>query len=261
MQNNLKTLEAEAFVRLLNIMDELREKCPWDREQTFDSIRHLSLEEIYELSDAIVKKDYEELKNELGDVLLHIVFYAKIASETKLFNITEVIHQLCDKLIKRHPHIYGTVEAKDSETVKENWEQIKKKENKDGSFRSVLAGVPAAAPSLVKAYRMQEKAAQVGFDWDNKKQVFDKIKEEITEFEEAQTQEEKTAEFGDILFALVNYARHNKINPDDALEMTNHKFRTRFQSIEHFAERDGKDLRDMTLNEMENLWQKAKNKE
>jgi XTP/dITP diphosphohydrolase len=245
----------KAFERLLTIMDDLREKCPWDREQTIESIRHLTIEETYELSDAILNNDMAEIEKELGDLALHIVFYSKIASETNAFDITSVLNQICDKLIRRHPHIYGDVQADDADQVKKNWEQIKQQESK--GKKSVLSGVPQSMPSLVKAHRMQEKAAQVGFDWPNKTQVWDKVEEELAEFKEA-TEEEKAAEFGDVLFSLVNYARWYDINPDDALELTNRKFKQRFEAIEAFAKSKDRDIRDMSLNEMEEIWQQAK---
>lgn len=241
----------EAFARLLKIMDELREKCPWDRAQTIESIRHLTIEETYELSDAILSGDLDEVRKELGDLALHLVFYSKIASETGAFDISAVLNGICDKLILRHPHVYGDVEVRNAEDVKQNWEQIKQRESK--GEKSVLAGVPNSLPSLVKAMRMQEKAAQVGFDWPDKDQVWEKVEEEILEFKQADEQERR-AEFGDILFALVNYARWQDINPDDALELTNVKFRKRFEAIERSAKEAGRDLRDMTLAEMDRIW-------
>lgn len=244
-----------SFERLLNIMDDLRAKCPWDKEQTLESIRHLTIEETYELSDAILSSDMQEIKKELGDLALHLVFYAKIASETNDFDISDVLNSICDKLIHRHPHIYGDVVANDPETVKKNWEQIKQAESK--GEKSVLSGVPNSMPSLVKAMRMQEKAAQVGFDWPDKQQVWDKVKEELAEFESAEGQE-KEMEFGDLIFSLVNYARWNNINPDDALELTNRKFKKRFESIEQHAKAIGKDLKQMTLAEMDVVWENAK---
>jgi XTP/dITP diphosphohydrolase len=246
-----------AFKRLLDIMDELRAKCPWDREQTTESIRHLTIEETYELSDAIIDGDPEEIKKELGDILLHIVFYAKIGSERNEYNIESVIDQLCEKLIRRHPHIYGEVVADDSDTVKQNWEQIKLKE-KGKEKKSVLSGVPKSMPSLVKAYRMQEKAAQVGFDWENKDQVWEKVEEELLEFKNATTNEERENELGDLLFSLVNYARFDHINPDDALEKTNRKFKTRFEYIESKAEEAGRDLKSLGLAQMDAWWKDAK---
>lgn len=250
MQEKLK-----AFERLLTIMDELREKCPWDRKQTFQSLRNLTIEETYELADAIIEEDLPGIKEELGDLILHIVFYAKIADEKKAFNITDAIHSVCDKLIKRHPHIYGDVKADDEEAVKRNWEQIKLGEGK----KSVLSGVPNALPALVKAYRMQEKTAQVGFEWDNKEQVWEKVEEEIQELKETLNEETDQAkreeEFGDVLFSLINYARFQNIEPETALERINQKFKKRFEYIEANA---AKDLEEMTLEEMDALWEEAK---
>lgn len=260
----MHTHKLQAFERLLTIMDELREKCPWDRKQTIDSLRHLTIEETYELSDAILQQDTEEIKKELGDVLLHIVFYAKIASETDRFDMAGVINTLCDKLIKRHPHIYSTtagndqlVEVNNEEDVKQNWEQLKLQEN--NHQKSLLSGVPASMPSLVKAYRMQEKAAQVGFDWPDAQQVWAKVEEELQEFKEAETAQHREEEFGDLLFSLVNYARFNNINPDDALERTNKKFKQRFEYIENNARAAGKKMNEMTLEEMDVYWNEAKN--
>ena len=246
-----------AFTKLLTIMDELRIKCPWDREQTIDSIRHLTIEEVYELNEAILNQDSNEIKKELGDLLLHIVFYSKIASETNLFNLNDVIESLNNKLIRRHPHIYGDVTANDSDTVKQNWEQIKLKEKK-GDKTSVLDGVPKNLSSVVKAYRMQDKAAQVGFDWPNKEQVWDKVNEELEEFKTAETLAEKEEEFGDLMFSLINYARFVNINPDDALEKTNIKFKKRFEYIELKAKEINKNLKDMSLEEMDAFWNEAK---
>jgi len=244
-----------AFDRLLTIMDDLREKCPWDREQTIESIRHLTIEETYELSDAIISKDMSEIRKELGDLALHLVFYSKIASETGDFDITDVLNGICEKLIHRHPHIYGDVVANDPETVKRNWEQIKQAENK--GEKSVLSGVPTSMPSLVKATRMQEKAAQVGFDWPNKEDVWLKVEEELREFKEAEG-DEKEGEFGDLIFSLVNYARWLNINPDDGLEKTNYKFKKRFEAIERHAKANNIDIKDMTLREMDEVWERAK---
>ena len=260
--DNLSSKEEklQAFSRLLDIMDELREKCPWDKKQTLESLRHLTIEETYELADAIIKNDLKELEKELGDVLLHIVFYARITSEMGLYDISHVIHTLCEKLIVRHPHIYGNVQADTEEQVKENWEQIKLKEGN----KSVLSGVSKGAPSLVKAYRIQEKAAQVGFDWETGEQVWAKVQEELQEFKEelAQTEnKEKTEqEFGDLLFSLVNLARKSGLNPDDALEYTNQKFIKRFIFIEERAKSLGKNLKDMSLEEMDAIWNEAKGK-
>ncbi len=250
----------KAFERLLNIMDELREKCPWDKKQTIESIRHLTIEETYELSDAILDSDLKNVKKELGDILLHIVFYARIASETNEFNITDVINSLCEKLIHRHPHIYGDVKVDNEEQVKENWEKLKLKE-KEGN-KSVLGGVPKSLPSLIKASRIQEKARAVGFDWDKKEQVWEKVQEEIGEFknevDSSASKEKIENEFGDVLFSLINYARFMDINPEDALEKTNRKFIKRFQYLESEAAKNGKQLSEMTLAEMDVYWNKAK---
>lgn len=247
----------EAFQRLLNIMDDLRAQCPWDKKQTMQSLRHLTIEETYELGDAILDNDLQEVKKELGDLLLHIVFYAKIGSETGDFDIADVANGVCDKLIIRHPHIYGDVKVDNEEDVKRNWEKIKLKEGN----KSVLGGVPKSLPALVKASRIQDKAAGVGFDWDNIDDVFAKVKEEIEELHaevKAQKHTAIEAEFGDVLFSLINYARFLKVNPEDALERTNKKFITRFQYLERKAAESGKSLRDMTLAEMETYWQEAK---
>ena len=247
-----------AFERLLNIMDDLRAKCPWDKKQTMESLRHLTIEETYELGDAILNNDLQEVKKELGDLLLHIVFYAKIGSETNSFNIADVANGVCEKLIERHPHIYGDVQVNNEEDVKRNWEKIKLKEGN----KSVLGGVPKSLPALVKATRIQDKAAGVGFDWDNIDDVFEKIKEEIDELHaevKAQQQSNIESEFGDVLFSLINYARFLKVNPEDALERTNRKFIARFQYLEEKATAQGKSLKDMTLQEMETYWQEAKN--
>jgi XTP/dITP diphosphohydrolase len=248
----------QAFERTLQIMDDLRAKCPWDKKQTLKSLRHLTIEETYELSEAILNNDLPELKKELGDVLLHIIFYAKIASETNHFDIADVLNTLCDKLIVRHPHIYGDVKAETEEQVKENWEQIKLKEGN----KSVLSGVSNGIPSLVKAYRIQEKAAQVGFDWETADQVWGKITEELEEFKielaKPNNKEKTEKEFGDLLFALVNLARKNGINPDDALEYTNKKFRNRFMYIEEKAQQLNKNMIDMTLDEMDAIWNESK---
>ena len=254
MQNDSRL---DAFKRLLDIMDELRAKCPWDREQTTESIRHLTIEETYELSDAILKGDHEEVKKELGDILLHIVFYAKIGSETGLYDIESVINQLCEKLIRRHPHIYGDVQVENSDAVKQNWEQIKLKE-KGNVKKSVLSGVPNSMPSLVKALRMQDKAAQVGFDWENKNQVWEKVEEELNEFKTASNAKDREEEFGDLLFSLINYARFENINPDDALEKTNQKFKKRFEYIEAKAEAKNLDLKSLGLRQMDEWWVEAK---
>lgn len=256
-----------AFDRLLNIMDDLRAQCPWDKKQTMHSLRHLTIEETYELSDAIMENDLPEIKKELGDILLHIVFYAKIASETNDFEIKDVLHGICEKLIVRHPHIYGdgsgqAVIAETEEQVKQNWEQIKLKEGN----KSVLGGVPASLPALVKAMRIQEKARGAGFDWEEKQQVWEKVEEEMQEFKEhfnaddnSVTDKEKAeGEFGDLLFSLVNYARFIDINPETALERTNKKFIKRFTYLETQSRADGKQLHEMTLAEMDEYWNKAK---
>lgn len=248
--------EAEAFVRLLKIMDDLRAKCPWDMKQTMQSLSHLTIEETYELTDAIQENDLEEVKKELGDIMLHLVFYAKIGSETNNFNITDVLNGICEKLIHRHPHIYGDVEVSNEEEVKANWEKLKLKEGK----KSVLEGVPKALPALIKAIRIQDKARGVGFDWDNKDQVWDKVNEEIQEFKtEADKGSSKMEdEFGDVLFSLINYGRFLNLNPEDALEKTNKKFIKRFQYLETESAKDGKKMGEMTLEEMDVYWNKAK---
>ena len=250
-----------AFERLLIIMEELRAKCPWDKKQTLESLRHLTIEETYELSDAILEKDKVEIKKELGDLLLHIVFYAKIASETNDFDITDVLNSICDKLINRHPHIYGNVVAETEQQVKENWEKIKLKEGN----KSVLEGVPGSLPSLIKASRIQEKVRGVGFDWENNDQVWEKVEEELAEFKieagKKDNREKIEGEFGDVLFSLVNYARAIGINSEDALEKTNKKFIKRFQYLEQEAKKAGKTLEQMTLAEMDVYWNQAKGKE
>ena len=250
-----------AFERLLKIMEELREKCPWDKKQTLDSLRHLTIEETYELSEAILDNDIKEVQKETGDLLLHMVFYAQIASERSSeeggWDIADSLNGICDKLIDRHPHIYGDAEANDEETVKANWEQLKLKEGN----KSVLEGVPKGLPSLVKAYRMQDKVRGVGFDWDNEHQVWDKVEEELAEFKaELDVDAERaTDEFGDVLFAVVNFARFKDINPDEALERTNRRFRNRFQFMEKaINEAGGKTLSEMTLTEMDVHWDAAK---
>ena len=246
-----------AFERLLQIMDELREQCPWDRKQTFQSLRNLTIEETYELADALLEEDLQEIKEEVGDLMLHMVFYAKIAEEKKAFHIGDAINAVCEKLIKRHPHIYGDVEVADEEDVKKNWEQLKLKEGK----KSVLQGVPNTLPAMVKAYRMQEKTKQVGFEWENAGQVWEKVEEELQEFKETIEQEEnfaaKEEEFGDVLFSLINYARFQGIDPETALEKVNKKFKKRFEYIEANA---SKSLEEMSLNEMDALWNEAKGK-
>ena len=250
----------EQFSQLLDVMNDLREKCPWDKEQTWESIRTLSIEEVHELSDAIMAGDVDEVKKELGDLLLHIVFYSKIASEKDHFDVGEVCKTLIEKLIRRHPHIYGDVKADNTETVLQNWEQIKLQE-KGKKKNGVLDGVPKGLNSIVKAYRMQEKASQVGFDWDDAELAYEKVVEEWQEFKEAQTPEHQEEEFGDYLFSLINYARLRGINPDTALERCNIKFKRRFQSMEAQAEELGKSLKDMTLAEMEELYVISKQQE
>ncbi len=252
----------QAFERLLTIMDELREKCPWDQKQTMQSLRHLTIEEVYELSDAILDGDINEVKKELGDLMLHIAFYAKIGSETNDFNITDVLNGIAEKLIARHPHIYGDVIVENEEDVKRNWEQLKLKEGN----KSVLGGVPSSLPALIKASRIQEKAKGVGFDWEDKSQVWEKVEEELGEFKAEYNDkmpseidmDKAEAEFGDLLFSLVNYARFIKINPEDALEKTNKKFIHRFKYLENKALEMGKPLKDMTLAEMDVFWNEAK---
>lgn len=251
---------AAAFLRLLKIMDELREQCPWDKKQTIDSIRHLTIEETYELSDAILKQDMSDIKKELGDILLHIVFYSRIASETNAFTIKDVIDSLCEKLIFRHPHIYGDTKAETDEQVKQNWEQLKQKEK--GGNKSVLAGVPNSMPALLKAYRIQEKAKAVGFDWEKPEQVYEKVKEELGEFEAElsnKNREQAEKEFGDVLFSLINYARFLNINPEDALEQTNKKFIRRFGHMESRVKEQGKQIADCKLEELDGYWNEAKN--
>ena len=243
----------KAFERLLVIMDELREQCPWDRKQTNETLRHLTIEETYELSDALLKGDDEEIKKELGDLFLHLVFYSKIGDEKGVFNVTDVLNSVCEKLIARHPHIYGDIEVKDEDEVKQNWEQLKLKEGN----KSVLAGVPNSMPSMIKATRMQDKAAQVGVDWPQKEQVWEKVEEELNEFKDAHGSK-KEEEFGDLIFSLINYARWLKINPDDALEATNRKFKYRFESIEQYAKENSIKMEEMTLSEMDEVWEQAK---
>lgn len=266
MPNNIPPVTAadpaSAFLRLLTVLDALRTQCPWDKKQTMETLRHLTIEETYELSDAILEGDLNEVKKELGDVMMHLVFYARIASETNDFTIVDVLNSVCDKLINRHPHIYGDVEVKDEHEVKRNWEQIKLKEGN----KSVLGGVPASLPALVKASRIQEKARGIGFDWENKTQVWEKVEEELAEFKKeynvidnaAIDLEKAEAEFGDVLFSLINYARFININPENALERTNRKFIKRFQYLEEKAKENGKLLQDMTLAEMDVYWNEAK---
>ncbi|MBD1259146.1 nucleoside triphosphate pyrophosphohydrolase [Maribacter polysiphoniae] len=254
---NSRALQLKAFDRLLTIMDELREQCPWDKKQTMQTLRHLTIEETYELGDAILEDDLVEVKKELGDVLLHIVFYSKIGSETNDFDIADVCNSICEKLINRHPHIYGDVTVKDEEEVKRNWENIKLKEGK----KSVLEGVPKGLPALVKANRVQDKVAGVGFDWEKPEQVFEKVQEELSELQseiKSGNADKMEAEFGDVLFSLINYARFLNINPENALERTNKKFIGRFQYLESKAKEAGKSLKDMTLGEMDVFWEEAK---
>ena len=249
--------QLQAFDRLLSIMDDLREKCPWDQKQTLQSLRHLTIEETYELGDAILDNNLNEVKKELGDLLLHIVFYAKIGSETNDFDISDVCNEICDKLIHRHPHIYSDVVVKDEEEVKQNWEKLKLKEGK----KSVLEGVPKSLPALVKASRIQDKVKGVGFDWEEPHQVWDKVQEEIEEFQvevAAGNKDKMESEFGDVLFSMINYARFFNINPEDALERTNKKFIKRFQYLESKAQELGKPLMEMTLAEMDVFWEEAK---
>jgi len=250
--NHLKALD-----RLLTIMDELREKCPWDKKQTIESLRHLTIEETYELGDAILENNLSEIKNELGDLLLHIVFYSKIGSETNDFDFEDVANSISDKLISRHPHIYGDVRVNNEEEVKQNWESLKLKEGK----KSVLEGVPKSLPALVKASRIQDKVAGVGFDWEEPQQVFDKVKEELQELDDEISKnnaDKIEAEFGDVLFSMINYARFLKINPENALERTNKKFIKRFQYLEKKAKQLNKPIKDMTLSEMNIYWEEAK---
>ncbi|HHZ65172.1 MAG TPA: nucleoside triphosphate pyrophosphohydrolase [Flavobacteriales bacterium] len=249
---------ASEFERLMEIMDELRAKCPWDKKQTFESLRHLTIEETYELADSIIDDDKQGIKGELGDLLLHIVFYAKLGSETDDFSMKEVITTICEKLIHRHPHIYGDVEVQNEQDVKENWEKLKLKEGRS----SVLESVPKSLPALVKATRIQDKAKAVGFDWENKDQVWEKVNEELAEFMNEtvanQSPEKIEAEFGDLLFSLINYARFIDVNPENALERTNKKFIERFQYLESESAKDGKELGKMTLEEMDKYWDEAK---
>jgi len=254
---NSRQEHLKAFERLLDIMDEVREKCPWDKKQTIQSLRHLTIEETYELGDAILDNDLTEIKKELGDLLLHIVFYAKIGSESDDFDIADVANSISQKLIDRHPHVYGNIDVKDEKEVERNWEKIKLKEGK----KSVLEGVPKSLPALVKASRIQDKVAGVGFDWEEPHQVFDKVKEELLELSseiEKGTQENIESEFGDVLFSLINYARFIKVDPESALERTNKKFIKRFQFIEESAKKEGKQLSEMTLAEMDVHWEKSK---
>lgn len=254
---NNRENQLNAFNRLLDIMDDLREKCPWDRKQTIQTLRHLTIEETYELGDAILENDLNEVKKELGDLLLHIVFYSKIGSENRAFDIADVANSICDKLIERHPHIYGDVLVADEEEVKKNWENLKLKEGKS----SVLEGVPKSLPAMVKANRIQDKVAGVGFDWEHPEQVFEKLKEELDELQHEVNEnnsEKIEAEFGDVLFSMINYARFLKVDPESALERTNKKFIKRFQYLEDKAKAVNKPLREMTLAEMDVFWEEAK---
>jgi XTP/dITP diphosphohydrolase len=253
----MNTPAQESFQRLITIMDELREKCPWDKKQTLESLRTLTIEETYELADAITNKDWKGIKEELGDILLHIIFYAKIGDEENAFTIDEMINGVCDKLIHRHPHIYGNVIANDEETVKQNWEKLKLKEGKT----SVLAGVPKALPATVKAIRLQEKAKQVGFEWEEKAQVWDKVLEEMEELKEAEVIGEKSkieSEFGDLIFSLINYARFLQVDAETALEKTNLKFLNRFNAMEEKIKQQGKDISAMSLIELDAVWNSVK---
>lgn len=253
-----------AFERLLTIMNDLRENCPWDKKQTMESLRHLTIEETYELSDAILGADDQEIKKELGDLMMHLTFYARIASETHSFTIIDVLNSVCEKLINRHPHIYADTDVQNEDDVKRNWERIKLKEGN----KSVLGGVPASLPALVKAARIQEKARGIGFDWENREQVWEKVEEEMQEFkteldapaQDARAAEKAEEEFGDLLFSLINYARFVNINPENALEKTNRKFIKRFQYLEQKAAEQGRQLQDMTLAEMDVWWNEAKTK-
>ncbi|AZQ64519.1 nucleoside triphosphate pyrophosphohydrolase [Flammeovirga pectinis] len=257
-----------AFKRLLDIMDDLREKCPWDQKQTMETLRHLTIEEVYELSDAILENDTQEIKKELGDVMLHLVFYAKIGSETKDFSIDDVLNSICEKLIVRHPHIYGDVEVKDAEEVSRNWELIKLKE-KENKNKTVLGGVPKSLPAVLKALRIQDKSAGVGFEWDNKEDVYKKVEEELQELQDEITANDNGEdnldkiedEFGDVMFSMINYARFLKINPSDALERTNKKFINRFNQMEGFMKDDGADFESLSLTEMDKYWDRIKKSE
>jgi XTP/dITP diphosphohydrolase len=254
---NPRKVQLAAFNRLLDIMDDLREKCPWDKKQTLESLRHLTIEETYELADAILDNDLPEIKKELGDVLLHIVFYAKIGSEKNAFDIADVANSISDKLIERHPHIYGDVKVDNEEDVKRNWEQLKLKEGK----KSVLEGVPKSLPAVVKANRIQDKVAGVGFDWEKPEQVWEKVQEELTELNEEVKKgntENIEKEFGDVLFSMINYARFINVNPENALEKTNKKFINRFQYLEEATKKEGKSLADMSLSEMDVFWEASK---
>lgn len=258
---NSRKDQLAAIDRLLTIMDELREQCPWDKKQTFESLRHLTIEETYELGDAILTRDLDEIKNELGDLLLHIAFYARLGSEEKAFDMADIAHGISEKLIYRHPHIYGNVKVENEEEVKKNWEALKLKEGK--GKKTVLEGVPKVLPALVKAQRIQDKVAGVGFDWEKPEQVWEKVQEELKEFQtevKKGSQKDMEAEFGDVLFSMINYARFLKINPDTALERTNQKFSKRFNYLEAKAKELGKSLQEMTLAEMDVYWEEAKSK-
>ncbi len=251
---NSKEQKLEAFGKLLDIMDDLREKCPWDQKQTFQTLRHLTLEETYELSDALLKEDLQEIKKELGDVLLHLVFYAKIGSEKESFDMADVINSLNEKLIFRHPHIYGDVEVKDEEEVKQNWEKLKLKEGN----KSILSGVPKGLPSLVKAYRIQDKVKGIGFEFPDAEEAWKKVDEELQEFHAEENLEKKEQELGDVFFSLINYARITGLNPDSALEKTNLKFISRFQMMEKLAGERNLQLADLSIEQMDELWDEAK---
>lgn len=251
---NSREQQLQAFERLLNIMDDLREKCPWDKKQTMESLRHLTIEEMYELSDAILDKNTSEIKKELGDLFLHLVFYSKIASETQDFDIADVLNSISEKLIYRHPHIYGDVKVTDEDEVKKNWEKLKLKEGK----KSVLEGVPTSLPAMVKAFRIQEKVKGVGFEFKSSEDTWSKVEEEIKEFKSETDPKKRETEFGDVLFSLINYARFTGINPEDALERTNKKFITRFQQVEELANQQGKSISELSLEEQDALWEMAK---
>jgi len=251
---NSRKKQLKAFNRLLDIMDDLREKCPWDKKQTMKSLRYLTIEEVYELSDAILENDKTDIMKELGDLFLHLVFYSKIASETNDFDVADILDSVCEKLIYRHPHIYGDVKVANEEEVKQNWEKLKLKEGK----KSVLSGVPNSLPAVVKAYRIQEKVKGVGFEFENSDDTWAKVQEEINEFKAETDQNKREEEFGDVLFSLINYARFTGINPEDALEKTNKKFINRFQQIEELAEKQGKNISELTLEEQNQLWEQTK---
>ncbi|WP_079666933.1 nucleoside triphosphate pyrophosphohydrolase [Soonwooa buanensis] len=251
---NTKQEKMEAFGRLLDIMDDLREKCPWDQKQTFETLRHLTLEETYELSDALLSEDLQEIKKELGDVLLHLVFYSKIGSEKESFDIADVINSLNEKLIFRHPHIYGDAVAEDEETVKQNWEKLKLKEGN----KSILSGVPKSLPALIKAYRIQDKVKGIGFEFDTAEDAWQKVEEELSEFHAETENDKKEKELGDVFFSLINYARISGLNPDSALERTNIKFISRFQKMENLARDKNLVLADLSLEKMDELWEEAK---